>query len=121
MSKPETGCWLIILILHSIITISAESLEKPLSIFKIQPTDDNTGVFFKISDHHASACIQFTGTNLGLQLRVIPAGRIRDITIGRFLEYYRRLHEEDWCSLKNQSEALISQMKHIQQSAGRAM
>jgi hypothetical protein len=110
--SKELVCWLILLTAHS---ISADPA-KPISIFKIQPTDDNTGVFFKISDHHAQACLQFTSTTLIIQLRTIPAGHIRDITISRFLEYYKTLHEEDWCSLQNQSKALISQLKHIQQN-----
>lgn len=114
----DAVCWFTILSLHS---ISSQSLEKPISIFRIQPTDDNAGVFFKISDHHASACMKFTGTTLVIQLRTIAAGRFRDITVSRFLEYYKTLHEEEWCNSKNQSEALISQLKHIQQSAGRAI
>jgi len=108
---------LVKIIFSFVFIIARISSVKPLPIFKIHVVEilDNDEIFFMVSDHHAAACMQFTGTNLANQLRTIPPGG-RHVTVDQFLNYYKTLYDEDWCDLKNQSEALIGQLKRIQQN-----
>ena len=87
----------------------------PVSILPVSYELNVVDEFFKVSDHHNDACVQWTGTSLAIQLRTMPPGTLRRITIERFLHNYNELHESDWKSQNDQSEALIAKLKKIQE------
>jgi hypothetical protein len=91
--------------------------EPPLARLSIEPDEDEVSAFFRISDHHSVACIRFAGTDLAVQLRTEPPGNGRHVAVDRFVAYYVDLHESQWSSLQEQSLALISELRRIQQRA----